>query len=147
MNPKVLILGYGNPLRGDDGFGCEAARRLAAFIRNPGIDIREMHQLTPELAEPIGHAGHVIFIDASREDPPGKVQRRPVGAASPGTFTHHLTPATLLACALELYGRAPDAVLFTAGGMSFEYGMILSEPMEAAVNEVCRQVLALLNKL
>ena len=144
---KVLILGYGNPLRGDDGFGCHAVRKLAAVIPNSDVDIRELHQLTPELAEPVSLAARVIFIDAAREGLAGAVRRVPVDPASAGAFTHHLTPAAVVACAQELYGRAPEAILFTAAGASFDYTMALSAPMQAAVTEVCRQVLSLLQEL
>jgi hydrogenase maturation protease len=144
---KILILGYGNPLRGDDGFGCEAARRLAAAIQDPRVDIRELHQLTPELAEPVSRAARVIFIDAARESPPGELRCEQVNVEKAGAFTHHLTPAALLACARELYGRAPEAILFTAAGACFDYKEALSEPMEAAVSEVLRQVVSLLQEL
>ena len=144
---RCLILGYGNPLRGDDGFGCEAARRLAAEIRDPRVEIRELHQLTPELAEPVSQAAHVIFIDAAREGTPGELHRQPIEPAAAGAFTHQLTPAALLACARELYGHAPAATLFTAAGSAFGYTTSLSAPMEAAVSEVCRQVISLLQEL
>jgi hydrogenase maturation protease len=144
---KILILGYGNPLRGDDGFGCEAARRLAAAIHDPSVDIRELHQLTPELAEPVSQVAHVIFLDAAREGAPGEIRRQTIEPEAAGTFTHHLTPEGLIACARELYGHAPTATLFTAAGFSFDYATRLSEPMSAAAAEVCRQVISLLQEL
>lgn len=144
---KILILGYGNPLRGDDGFGCHAARRLTEAIRDPRIDVRELHQLTPELAEPVSQAAQVIFIDAGREGQAGKVRRERVDPEAAGAFTHNLTPSALLACARELYGQAPAATLFTAAGARFDYEMALSPTMEAAVNEVLRQVLSLVQEL
>jgi hydrogenase maturation protease len=144
---KILILGYGNPLRGDDGFGCEVARRLTAAIRDPRVDIRELHQLTPEVAEPVSQAARVIFIDASREGEAGQVRHEAVHPSAAAAFTHHLTPGALVACARELYGRTPEALLFTAAGASFEYAMALSPPMEAAVTETIRQVLSVLQEL
>ena len=144
---KVLILGYGNPIRGDDGFGCHVARRLAAGTIDPAIDIRELHQLTPELAEPVSQAAHVIFIDAARDGLPGDLRRESISPEPAGAFTHHLTPSALLACARELYGRAPEATLFTAAGASFGYTMSLSEAIQCAADQVSRQVLSLLQKL
>jgi hydrogenase maturation protease len=138
---KILILGYGNPLRGDDAIGAAAARRLAETIHDPGVDIRELHQLTPELAEPVSEAAHVIFIDAARAEPAGEVRRETVDAAQNGLFTHHITPAALLACARELYGRAPAATLFTAAGAAFDAPLTLSPAAQDALGELCRQVL------
>lgn len=61
----VLILAYGNPLRRDDGVGWVIGERLAEMLREDVADVRVLHQLTPELAEPISRAGAVIFIDAA----------------------------------------------------------------------------------
>lgn len=143
----MLILGYGNVLRGDDGFGCCVVRALSAAVVDPEVDIRELHQLTPELAEPVSRAAHVVFIDAARDGPLGELRRVPVEAALAGAFTHHLTPAALLACARELYGRAPAATLFSAAGACFDYTTDLSPRLQGAVNEAVRQVLSLLQDL
>jgi len=67
-----LIIGYGSPLRGDDGLGWAVAGQLAAHIPDESVEIRVVHQLTPELVEPISEAELVIFVDASREGPVGK---------------------------------------------------------------------------
>ena len=144
---KVLILGFGNPLRGDDGFGWKAAERLSALVDDPLVDIRALHQLTPELAEPVSQAGYAIFIDASCEGSPGELRMQALEAAPAGLFTHQLTPAAMLALALDLYGRAPEAVLFASAGESFEYVMELSKPLQATLGEVCTRVLSLLQEL
>jgi hydrogenase maturation protease len=144
---KVLILGYGSMLRGDDSFGHRVAARLSAAIDDPAIDIRELHQLAPELADPVSQAELVIFIDAARAGVPGELRREPVFPAEAGALTHHMTPSALLACARALYGRSPRGVLFTAAGLSFDYSATLSAPMEAAAREAARQVLSLLQEL
>ena len=53
-----LIIGYGSPLRGDDAAGPIAARQLA----QQGFHALDVHQLTPELAEPVAKARMVPFI-------------------------------------------------------------------------------------
>jgi Ni,Fe-hydrogenase maturation factor len=60
---EILIIGYGNTLRGDDGAG----QRVAEMVSEWGLDeVRSLsvHQLTPELAEPISTAKLAIFVDA-----------------------------------------------------------------------------------
>ena len=64
---RALIIGYGNPLRGDDGLGWRAAEQLAEIIPQSEAEVIACHQLTPELAEPISRARLVIFIDMSLE--------------------------------------------------------------------------------
>src|SRR5208283_4534442 len=108
MMSRVLIIGYGNPLRGDDGFGWRAATRLLGLVADPEVEVMAVQQLTPELMEPISRAGRVVFIDAAAGGEPGVLREREV-AADPETqrFTHHSTPGGLLAGAAALFGRAP----------------------------------------
>src|SRR6185369_11175120 len=107
-----LIIGYGNPLRGDDGFGYRAAERIPGAIA--------VHQLTPELMDPIARADRVLFLDACAEGAPGEIRRRRVEPLrSEGAFTHHVTPEALLAGVLALYGRVPEAEVMTVCGADF----------------------------
>src|ERR1035438_8030803 len=118
--PHTLILAYGNPLRGDDGLGPEAGERLRSMIHDPDVEIRTLHQLTPELMEPISRAARVIFIDACEGMVPGEIVERSVepSTAAP-RFTHHATPEALLAGARALYGRAAAATALTVAGADF----------------------------
>jgi len=138
----VLIICYGNPLRGDDGLGWHAAGMLREAL--PRADVMNVHQLTPELAEECSQAELAIFVDAAEAGVPGEWRYREVRAkdASGETFTHHVTPAGLLTAAGTLYGRAPRALLYTMTGESFEVSEGLSETIAAALPEmlaaVCR---------
>lgn len=138
---RLLIIGFGHPLRGDDGLGWRAAEQLAAAGR-PALACQE---LTPELAEPISQAGRVVFIDAAAEGEPGHLQITDLtpGPADPGAFSHQLTPAGLLALAGAWYGRTPPATLITAAGADFGYSETLSPPVTAALARILRLVAAL----
>jgi hydrogenase maturation protease len=68
--PGTLIIGYGNPLRGDDGLGWQVAGELAKCV-DALISAVAVQQLTPELAEPVSDADLVIFVDASCHGEPG----------------------------------------------------------------------------
>jgi hydrogenase maturation protease len=133
--PHTLIIGYGNPLRGDDGFGWHAAMRLRDLIHEAGIEILAVHQLTPELMEPVSRARRVIFIDAAVGEEPGKLTVAALGATGglAPVFTHFATPAGLLEGARALYGAKPEGLLITAVGLDFEMGAELSEPVRAAL--------------
>lgn len=127
---KLLVIGYGNPLRGDDGFGYRAAERI------PGATA--VHQLTPELMESIARAGRVLFLDASAEGVAGEIRRRAIRPAPDGdAFTHHATPEALLAGALALYGRAPEAEILTVVGADFS----LREDLSPAVADALERVI------
>ncbi len=131
---RVLVIGYGNTLRGDDGFGRRAAERLRAIFDDPRIEVLSLHQLTPELMEPVSRAERVIFLDAAAGPVPGEIAATEIGPLDePGGFTHFSTPGGLLAGALALYGTAPKALLITVTGANFELGETLSQPVEHAL--------------
>jgi hydrogenase maturation protease len=135
---KVLIIGYGNTLRGDDGIGRLAAERLRESAPGPDIEVLAVHQLTPELAEPVSRADFVVFLDAREGGMPGTVQREPVHPepGGEGAFTHQASPSGLLAAASLLYGSRPEGVLLSASGESFAYGAGLSAAAQAAEAEL-----------
>ncbi|MCS6910758.1 MAG: hydrogenase maturation protease, partial [Anaerolineales bacterium] len=140
ISPRILIIGYGNPLRGDDGLGWRAAERLAAEW--PEVETLTCQQLTPELAEPISRAARVVFLDAAAHGPPGTIHEQTLrpDTSAPASFTHHITPGMLLALSEKLFGHVPQAVLFSVAGESFEFGQALSPPVEAALPEVIRRI-------
>jgi hydrogenase maturation protease len=136
--PHTLIIGYGNSLRGDDGFGWHAALRLREVIHDEGVEILPVHQLTPELMDPISRVRRVIFIDAAVGEDAGKltvVTLETTGASAP-VFTHFATPTALLEGARSLYGAKPEALLITVVGLDFELGEELSEPVQLALESL-----------
>ena len=137
MASKTLIVGYGNSLRGDDAAGRVAAERLQALVRHPDIEVRSLHQLTPELMPDIAAVDHLILIDAAETGRPGGYMRVPVRPAPPcASFTHHATPEALLSGARSLYGRCPDAVLYLIPGQSFDLTDTLTAPVKLAVERL-----------
>ena len=140
--PRVLIIGYGNPLRADDGLGWRAAEQLREAAP-PDTEVLTVHQLTPELAEDASRAELVVFIDAGEGGTPGSWKREEIAPDAGGQpFTHHVTPASLVSAAGTLYGRAPRAVLFSMAGESFEFGEGLSPRVAAALPEMLEEVKA-----
>jgi hydrogenase maturation protease len=139
--PRTLIIGYGNRLRGDDAIGPMAAERLREIVCDPTVEILALHQLTPELMEPISRAGRVIFIDAAAAGEPGALEERPVTADSQGgNFTHHSTPGGLLAGARAFFGHAPEATLYTVRGEDFSFGQHLTPRTAKALLKVLEKV-------
>ena len=79
MTPAgVLVVGYGNSLRGDDGIGWHAAGLLVTDPRLAGARVLAQHQLVPELAADISQASLVVLVDAAAEGHPGSLSVRPV---------------------------------------------------------------------
>ena len=108
IDTDLLIVGYGNTLRGDDGIGPMVVEEIGSRGL-PGVRTLIHALLAPELADPVSRAREVIFVDASVE-PKARVLWRPL---EPGDTTqllaHSADPRTLLALAREVFGHAPKA--------------------------------------
>jgi len=144
MNAAALVIGYGNPLRGDDGVGPRVAQTLAS---TKGVEVRVCHELVPELADDLRGRTVAVFVDATASLAAGVVAGRALTAseAEPASgLTHRFSPATLLAMAEALYGATPRAFLVTIGAASFALGEALSPAVEAALPEAVATVRRLL---
>ncbi len=154
----ALIVGYGNPLRTDDGVGPAVAELLAADPRLRGADVRAEHQLTPELAIDASRVALLVLVDAMVGVAAGEVVVRDLGVPGPSAatetgpagrgeggglpLTHHIGPASLLALAAELWGSAPRTVLVGVGPASLALGDTLTPAVAAAVPRAVDAVVA-----
>jgi len=118
--PRVLVLGYGNPGRQDDGLGPAAAAEIER-LDWPGVTACDNYQLVIEDAVEIAAHDVVWFVDAARDGAePFEVRR--LSPAPAIAFTSHLVrPEALLAIAHEVYGRSPEAHLVGIRGYEFEF--------------------------
>ena len=135
----LLVIGYGNTLRRDDGVGPKVAEAVAA-LDLPGIRTLACPLLTPELAEPVSQATVAVFVDAA-VDAPREVQRRPLSPADTSQImAHAASPATLLALARDVFGHTPEAWLITVPaedlGIGDELSPLAQRGFENAVEAV-----------
>jgi len=144
----VLIIGYGNALRGDDGAGPEAGRRLEALLPRRWASVLAAQQLLPELAEPLSRVKLAIFIDADCRLQPGRIRRRtlrtPAHASANGP--HAQGPEGILRLARQVYGRCPRALLYGVGPASMGYEQALSPPVRAALPRVVHDVMRVVRR-
>ena len=133
-----LIIGYGNPLRRDDGVGWAVIEALQQ-VGLPDATCLAVHQLTPELSETMSLADMVILIDASVEGEAGDIKITPVIAhADTPAMTHHVSPQGLLAMTNWLYDMLPFTVLITITGTDFGVGEGLSDVVKEKANLLVR---------
>jgi hydrogenase maturation protease len=151
----VLVIGYGNTLRRDDGVGVRVAELLAADSRLSGVEVQPRHQLTPEMVLDIGACSLVIFIDADLRGLPGSIEVHPVdpavaprsdadARAQPGASSHHVGGGELVALAGELTGNTPAAVQVGIGIGDTEFGEALTPAVEAVLPKVAELVVGLI---
>jgi hydrogenase maturation protease len=124
----VLVIGYGNTLRGDDGMGYQVAETVAEW-QLPQVRSIAVHQLFPELAADIAEVEIVVFVDAVVEidSLAPNITIAPLVAGEDATFsTHIITPQLLLGMTQRLYGATPVAYLLTIPAIDFTLGTNLS---------------------
>jgi hydrogenase maturation protease len=140
--PRVLIAGIGNVFLGDDAFGCEVARCLAARPRSARVEVQDFGIRGLDLAYAL-HDGYdlVILVDAvQRGDPPGTVHIvEPVLPDGPGGLEmHRMDPVAVLRLAVTMGGALPLLRLVSCEVATLEPAEdelpCLSKPVRAAVD-------------
>lgn len=139
---QPLIIGYGNPLREDDGIGWRAAELVEGDLKPSEADVIRCHQLTPELADEIGRASVVVFLDAAVDEEPGGISVRRVVAGPSTAWSHHLAPSQLLG----LVDRPPPAYWITCGVASVEWREGLTEEGAARAKRLAATALSFLRE-
>jgi hydrogenase maturation protease len=138
---ELLLIGYGNPDREDDGVAWHILRALTIklgllppesyedeFPESAQIDFAFYLQLTPEMAEDVAAYEYVCFIDAHTGNIPQPVRLIDVESEFQNSpFTHHLTPQSLIAMCETIYGKKPDAALLSVLGHRFLFTRELSQ--------------------
>jgi hydrogenase maturation protease len=138
----ILIIGIGNPSRGDDALGPLLIERLEAHPL-PGVDLLSDFQLQVEYTLDLQGRRQVVFVDASLEAPAPFSFSAAVAAVDASYSSHELSPGALLHAYRKLFGEAPPAFVLALRGQAFELGEGLSEAasanLEAALAFITRR--------
>lgn len=138
----LLVIGIGSELHGDDAVGRVVADRLE-HLNLPGVRVRSVCQLVPELVQELATCTRVVFVDA---DPCcSEVTVREVSAAEGGTVvTHHADPSGLLRLAVTVSVAPPTALLIGVPARCLDLGSELSpqaqDGVEVALETIRRLV-------
>ena len=127
---KVLLIGYGNPGRRDDGLGPALADAVEE-LRIPFLTVDSNYQLCVEDAEAVAHHDVVIFADADTSGPEPFSFKPVIPKPTLGFSSHSLDPPALLAMSRELFGANTEAYLLGIRGYEFdEFNESLTEKAE-----------------
>ncbi len=139
-----LVIGIGNPSRGDDALGPLLIERLTGRV-GPEVELRSDFQLQVEYVLDLAGRQQVILVDAAASGP-APFRFEPVTAANEaGYTTHRLSPAALLAAYRRHYSADPPPChVLAIRGYDFELGQPLSGPAEANLAAAVRYVDTLL---
>ena len=151
---SILIIGYGNQTRSDDGVGWYVAEEIEKATQRDAlqVDVLKLNQLTVDLAEEIKDRELVIFVDAhavlceckpsALNDDKDLLQSEEVKPNYKlGLTAHYLLPETLLAICEGLYNKAPKARIFSVKGLSFDFGEKLSNQTQNTADQAVEQII------
>ena len=153
MNPnnKILILGIGNYLMGDEGIGVQIAEKMIHEDLPKGVDVLDGGTGGFHLLEYFEQYPNVILIDATLdENPPGTIRLiKPKFAKDfPQAMSTHDIGLKDMVCALQLLGTMPNINLFVVSIESIQQqGIELTPNIEAVTPLIIDQVKALMFKL
>ena len=149
---KVLILGVGNVLLGDDGFGVHLINSFADTSFPPNVQIQEAGTVSHQLIPLFRELDNLIVIDAVEAgDTPGSIFR-----FSPEDMQfkseqmvslHQISLIDVLRMA-ELTGRKPQTIIFGVQPKDVtSWSLELSEETRAVIPKVKELILSELKAL
>ena len=138
----VLLIGIGNPSRGDDAIGPLAIERLEA-LDLAATELLTDFQLQVDHALDLVGRREVVFIDAAASGPEPFSFEPAVPAADASAMTHALSPAAVLD-AFERVTEAPlpAAFVLAVRGYDFELGADLSAAAAANLDAALRMLIS-----
>lgn len=144
---KTLVIGYGNPLRGDDGVGWVLAEELEKKYSLPQVECQMSIQLVPEMAARFGEFDQVLFIDAAVSGNPGYISINEVkkGQATEKPLNHEFDFDEMVSFAEMFHPKIPKLTLFTVTGSDFSFGAGLSDDVVASIPEAMSVLENLIN--
>jgi len=146
MPRRVIVIGVGNRLRGDDAAGLEAVRRLRDRRLPASITATAHEGEAIELQELWDGADAVVLVDALSSDAPaGTVRRFDASHGAPASaLSRSSSHAIGIGDAVELgrvLGTLPAAlVVYGIEGARFELGAPLSDEVASALDELIAAV-------
>lgn len=154
---KSIILGFGNPDRGDDGVAWHVLAGIAQRFGKPfayeGIEAGLVNlseythlwfnlQLIPEVAEDLAAYQQAIFIDAHTAEIKEEIK---ISSIEPefqnSPFTHHLTAASCLSLSKTLYGKYPESILVSIRGYDFSFSHALSHKTKELAEKAIEMIM------
>lgn len=146
---RVLVYGYGNPGRQDDGLGIALVNKLeewAAENQLSGIKFDTNYQLNIEDADAIADQDLVIFADASEEEIDDFCLSLVDGTGELAFTTHAASPGYILKLCQELFQKDPLVLLLHIKGYMWDFREGLSPRADENLSAAFRYMAKILEK-
>ncbi len=140
---KILIYGFGNPGRQDDGLGNAFVEKMEQWVNDLGLEGFEFdsnYQLNIEDAAAISDKDLVIFADASVEEIEDFILTQVDADTKVAFTTHAASPGYIVQLCKDIYNRIPPTYLLHIKGYEWAFMEGLTEKavgnLENAIEEM-----------
>ena len=144
MENRILVMGVGNYLMGDEGVGVHAAQRLSVYPLPENTDILDGGTGGFHLLEYFEKYPYVILVDATLDDNPVGTIRliKPKFASDfPKAMSTHDIGLKDMVSALQLLGKGPEIYLFVVSIKSIQQqGIELTHEIEMVMPGLLKKV-------
>lgn len=142
----ILIVGIGNLLLKDDGFGIHAVRRIYELGVPEGVEVMDGGTSGLDLLTPFSRAKKVIVIDAVKGGgEPATVYRFStddvVFERMPVTSMHQLNLHEVIALARQTGNMPDEMIVYGIEPKAIELDLELSPELAAKLDKVCELVI------
>lgn len=139
---NIVVIGIGNPLRGDDAAGIAVVRTLR---ERRGVQVIEQEGEAAALLEALRGAAAALIVDAASGSEPGRVRRldaaaQPLPPGLGACSTHGIGVAEGIELARALGVLPAIGVVYAIEGSSFEAGDAMSAAVARAVGEATSRI-------
>ncbi len=137
---KILIYGYGNPGRQDDGLGAgfvELAEKWIEENKIANVDTDCNYQLNIEDAAVVSEYDMVIFVDASiiNDIDDFKLEKISPDNAQIEFTMHAVSVGYVIDLCKKIYNKTPEAYILHIKGYDFDFKEELSEKAKTNMKE------------
>lgn len=147
---RIVIIGYGNPLRADDAIGVLIIEELSQLLP-PGDSIKLVarHQLDVVDAEIISDCQAVIFVDAHVDRRLEDIHIKTIVPPYEGiaSTTHISSPEEMLKLTQSIYATAPPAYICAVRGYDFSLGGPVTGRALILVHRAALEIMGLVHTL
>ncbi len=145
--PKILIYGYGNPGRQDDGLGNLFVERTRAWAEAEGRDnirVDSNYQLNIEDAAEIAGYDVVVFVDASVEEIHDYVLDEITPETKVEFSMHSVSASYVVQLCSDIYRKVPRAYLLHIKGYEWEFREGITDKARANLDKAFAFLLPML---
>ncbi len=138
--PSIIVIGIGNPQRGDDGIGPLIVSHLHA--RHPALArCMIVRQLLPEMIPEVENAEVIVFVDAAVDCPIATIEWGQIKPDQRFSAVGHLLEPTQFLALLKLCSpQVPQAWCLRVGIEQCQPGSTISDTVAALVPDAVKQL-------